>query len=265
MMQFTPEHLSRLATLGISFKCNRPQDIRLSGLCDMRLEPPVELRRAIYDVQHIGAFTYLGSGMDSLLRHIGKIGRFCSIAANLSTGPFEHPLDYVSTHGFLRSFAWADVWLQTKTFYERNKESIEKCIRVARDRAEQQFNRIHIGNDVWIGESVFIRRGVKINDGAVIGSRAVVTKDVPPYAIVGGIPAKLIRYRFEEPIISELQRLSWWKYGLSALDGADFSDIDAAVTKIDSNIRSGIAEPYAPDLIIVTRQGEIKLSKEDAG
>jgi virginiamycin A acetyltransferase len=69
-----------------------------------------------------------------------------------------------------------------------------------------------IGNDVWIGYESIIMPGVKIGDGAIIGSKSVVTKDVPPYSIVGGNPAKLIRYRFEEDIIQELLKISWWNW-----------------------------------------------------
>lgn len=71
---------------------------------------------------------------------------------------------------------------------------------------------IVIGNDVWIGYEAVILAGVTIGDGAVIGSRAVVTKDVPPYTIVGGVPARTIRRRFDEDIVEELLRLRWWDW-----------------------------------------------------
>jgi acetyltransferase-like isoleucine patch superfamily enzyme len=71
---------------------------------------------------------------------------------------------------------------------------------------------VSIGNDVWVGHGAIILPGVSIGDGAVVGAGAVVTKDVPPYAIVGGNPAKLIRYRFPEDIISKLLAIEWWQW-----------------------------------------------------
>ena len=70
--------------------------------------------------------------------------------------------------------------------------------------------KVIIGNDVWIGSHALILGGVKIGDGAVIGAGAVVTKDVPPYAVVGGVPARIIKYRFSQEIIDKLLEIKWW-------------------------------------------------------
>lgn len=91
---------------------------------------------------------------------------------------------------------------------------------------------IVIGNDVWIGYKAIILAGVKIGDGAIIGTRALVTKDVPAYSIVGGIPAKIIRRRFSEDIINELEILKWWDWpkqkiaqNIIAIQSGDISKI----------------------------------------
>lgn len=125
-----------------------------------------------------------------------KIGKFCSIACGskfLFTSA-NHTLGSLSTYTFPIFF---DEWgLDAKN------------IRSAWDNKGD----IVIGNDVWIGYEAVILSGVTIGDGAIIGTRAVVTKDVPPYTIVGGVPAKPIRRRFDDETITELLRLRWWDW-----------------------------------------------------
>lgn len=125
-----------------------------------------------------------------------KIGKFCSIACGskfLFTSA-NHALGSLSTYTFPIFF---DEWgLDAKN------------IRSAWDNKGD----IVIGNDVWIGYEAVILPGVTIGDGAIIGTRAVVTKDVPPYTIVGGVPAKPIRRRFDDETIAELLRLRWWDW-----------------------------------------------------
>lgn len=90
---------------------------------------------------------------------------------------------------------------------------------------------IVVGNDVWIGYEAIILAGVTIGDGAIIGSRALVTKDVPPYTIVGGLPAKPIRKRFDEETIARLEALRWWDWDREkikrSIDAIRHGDIDA--------------------------------------
>jgi len=85
------------------------------------------------------------------------------------------------------------------------------------DSIFEELKRTQIGNDVWIGARAIVLDGISIGDGAVIAAGAVVTKDVPPYAIVGGVPAKLIRYRFEDDVIQELLKWKWWDLSLDDL------------------------------------------------
>ena len=123
-------------------------------------------------------------------------GKFCSIAcgAKFLFNSANHTLSSLSTYPFPIFF---DEW------------GLEKSdVAAAWDRKGD----IVIGNDVWIGYEAVILAGVTIGDGAVIGARAVVTKDVPPYAIVGGVPARVIRSRFTEETVKALLRLKWWDW-----------------------------------------------------
>lgn len=143
----------------------------------------------------IGKHTYIGG--DTVISY-AKIGRFCSIAENVTFVAGRHPIDYVSTHPIFYSRQYKNGYAYRPEFEEY--EYVD-------NNHKYMFE---IGNDVWIGSKAMLLQGVKIGHGAVIGAGAVVTKDVPPYAIVGGVPAKVIKYRFDNEIISELLALEWW-------------------------------------------------------
>ena len=124
------------------------------------------------------------------------IGKFCSVAcgAKFLFNSANHTLTSLSTYTFPLFF---EEW-------ELEKKNVAK--------AWDNKGNIIIGNDVWIGYDAIILSGVTIGDGAIIGARAVVTKDVPPYTIVGGVPAKAIRKRFDEKTIKSLLSLKWWDW-----------------------------------------------------
>ena len=133
-----------------------------------------------------------------------KIGRFCSISWGVTVVNATHPLDMVSTYpGFFN----------TVNDYPFGRGNAEKCEFL---KTKDGYNVV-IGNDVWVGEGVTIKGGVTIGDGAVIGMRAVVTKDVPPYAIVGGVPAKVLRYRMKPEEIKKMLVIRWWDWPLDLI------------------------------------------------
>ena len=143
----------------------------------------------------VGEYTYIHS---SVIAHT-TIGRFCSIAPGNFIAQGEHPVNFLSTHPLFYSpnVDW------------QNKFSDKEIIK--------EHSRVIIANDVWIGAGCYIKDGVKIGNGAIIASGSVVVKDVPDYAIVGGVPAKIIKYRFDNDIIEKLLELKWWDKSIDKL------------------------------------------------
>ncbi len=125
-----------------------------------------------------------------------KMGKFCSIGPQVIIGPGNHPTNnFISTHPAFYSTENHSgfTFVSANTFFHETKVT-------------------NIGNDVWVGAKALIMDGVNIGNGAIVGAGAIVTKDVPAYAIVAGVPAKVIRYRFEQEEIRKLENLKWWDW-----------------------------------------------------
>jgi len=162
----------------------------------------------------MGCFSYVA---DSL------VGRYCTIASRVSIGAFSHPLDWLSVH----EFQYRDT---SEIYGETLLEGGENVLR--RDELETA-----LGHDVWIGDNVCIRRGVKIGHGAVVGLGSVVTKNVEPYSIVVGNPAKPVKSRFTDEQISDLLDLEWWSLDLSELRDVNFNSITDAISLLKLKLK----------------------------
>lgn len=154
--------------------------------------------------------------------HNSIIGKYTSISRNVRIGIGEHPTNLISTNSIFYSYQKNEIrgdWVRQTDFVEHKP--------------------IVIGNDVWIGEFATIKGGIKIGDGAIIASRAFVTKDVPPYAIVGGVPAKIIRYRFPEDVIEKLLEIKWWNLEENEIEEklAAFTIFDITKEELDNFFR----------------------------
>ena len=164
----------------------------------------------------IDSYSYIGA--NCVLPNV-KIKKFCSIANNVKIICGTHPSkDFVSSSPY---------------FYATSNKNI-KTFNKDVNFEEYKFSDVNrnlfceIGNDVWIGDGVKILQGLKIGNGAIIATGAVVTKDVPPYAIVGGVPAKVIKYRFNKEQIDFLEEFKWWDKDIKWIkkNSKKFTDID---------------------------------------
>ena len=155
------------------------------------------LENCIVNNSIIHSYSYLGK---NCLIQNATIGKFCSIANDVSIGLGNHPLDYFST---------------SPLFYRR--QNTFKINLIEKDLQFEEYLPISIGNDVWIGSRSIILNGISIGNGSVIAANSVVTKDVAPYSVMGGVPARLIKYRFSDKKIYELTNGKWWDMDLSKI------------------------------------------------
>ncbi|KRE17652.1 hypothetical protein ASE63_00100 [Bosea sp. Root381] len=187
-------------------------------------EPPISLggTYCFADVR-IGRHSYMNAGT---IRSRVRIGRFCSIGRNVMLGAGDHPLDCLTTH----PVAWS--------------AKARPNLRPPTSLRSRKHPTTEIGHDVWMGDNVVVMAGVHVGTGAVIGANAVVTKDVPPYAIVGGVPARLIRMRFPAELVSRLLSSEWWMLSRRAVEQLDVNDIEGCLSQVPLLKEAGGADPH---------------------
>lgn len=178
----------------------------------------------------IGAFTY--QSLYGNIHH-AEIGRYCSLSQNVQIGRTQHPTD----------------WLSSSLFqYRSNPFGWGKYLKGSIDTVdfEKRLLKTTIGNDVWMGLNAYIKEGVTIGDGAIIGASSVVTKDVPPYAIVVGSPARILRYRFDDNTIERFLKLKWWDYKYTDFKNVEFNKPEKALCQIEELIYENKIKKYNP-------------------
>ncbi|MDX9664250.1 CatB-related O-acetyltransferase [Pseudomonas sp. P5_152] len=176
----------------------------------------------ILNSSSVGRYSVVRGGRISAI-----IGDYCSIAPDVMMGEGNHPTPWLGTSGI---------------FYQKNKYGF---FSESRNFPTQPWsdnkNSPVIRHDVWIGAGVKIMRGVTIGIGAVVAANSIVTKDVPPYAIVGGAPAKIIKYRFDSELIEALIKSRWWVFDLSVIKKIDFTDPVKALQQLSEMVHKPIA------------------------
>ena len=171
--------------------------IRLKAIYESEIDKRAHIAAGCHIYKSkIGKYTAVG--YDCQIIHC-EIGNFCSLAGNIVIGGADHPTE----------------WVSTSQVFVKLKDSISKKFS---PHEYNSYKSTFIGNDVWIGDSVLIKAGVKISDGAVIGMGSVVTKDVGPYEIWAGNPARIIRKRFDEHTIQELLKSKWFTLSDEKID-----------------------------------------------
>lgn len=223
------------------------QGFKLSGLRDAkrlaagsRIEGPTSILSTVAPGAwlDVGAFCNLSGGSINNLR----AGRYCSIATGVVIGPHEHPTDWLTTSRIA-------YYPQVNDWDELLPEAAAAEVHALKRPFHDSCPVTTLGPDVWIGQGAFLKAGVTIGAGAIVGARATVLRDVPPYGIAVGTPARVLRLRFAEPIVERLLCSAWWRYSIYDLFEAPFDDIERALDVIEARLAAGALQPFAGPVV----------------
>ncbi len=163
----------------------------------------------------LGSYSYSQSFFGS----VAKVGRYCSIGSGVDVMGNAHPSDWIST---------------SPAFYRRKRSRMYGSERDFFPHFDDIAAQVEVGHDVWIGNDVLLSHGIKVGTGSIIAARSVVTRDVPPYAIVAGVPARVVRLRFEELVVQRLLESNWWLWPINSWDTADPRDVLRFLDLVDT-------------------------------
>lgn len=201
---------------------------------DCTFEPPCSIKwMSVEHSLHMGAFSYAVSGY----YFHSSIGRYTSIGEDVQIGRGSHPVTWAST---------------SPLFYQPHQNVFDfDCHRATGFKINAPYVRPRltvIGNDVYIGHGAIVMQGVAIGDGAVVGAGSVVTKDVPPYAIVAGAPASVRKLRFDDATIERMLRVKWWQFAFWDFSGIPVTEPHAFLDMIEEKGAAGL-KAYQPSLV----------------
>jgi acetyltransferase-like isoleucine patch superfamily enzyme len=205
---------------------------------EFAIEPYSQIEQGHSLPRAFGAFSYAKSALPLYAR----VGRYCSIGSSVFWLGGDHPTAWATS-----SPVGYDP--EPKAALRRYFDDIEQ-VHQGRPWSDGKPPEVEIGHDVWIGDAVTIAPHVRIGHGAVIGACALVLKDVPPYAVVVGSPARVLRYRFEAALIAQLLALEWWRYAPEVLQAAAIDQPARFVEELPQMVQARGAQPYAPEPLV---------------
>lgn len=204
----------------------------------------------------LGAFCFFNAaGRTSAYRV--QFGRYSQIGESSIIGPPEHPQTGFSNH----PFAFTRPALMPSIYRLPDFAALAPEDSDAPSYVDTARNDTVLGHEVYLGAGSFVKRGVTIGDGALVGARSVVTRDIPPYAIAVGSPARIVRLRFAEPLVERLLKLQWWRYDLAPFKHTlDFMQLEATLEKLEQLLADQQLQKLRPDSFRLTRAGDGTLS-----
>jgi len=185
----------------------------------------------------MGAFSYVSGATRDTLKL--KLGRYCSVARGINVVSGNHPINAVTTNPFFYG-------------HYHTAHMPEVVNNAGHPDFQRDLGKVSVGHDVWIGGHCVLKGGITIGTGAVIAAGSVVVKDVPPYMIVGGNPAKTIRPRFEKETIQRLLASEWWCVDPKSLTDLKMFEVERFCDVLDDMKRQGMAKPFAPPVFTLS-------------